>query len=121
MKRLIALALMIAPTQALAVSWKEASRSEDELTIAWVDTDSIKVGKENTFAWWRLKMSNGDYSLQLSSFNCGVKGVMDLQMTIYKPNGRNLDMSSTLKGQWYFAPPDSVISGVVDAVCAEAW
>lgn len=121
MKRLMALALLIAPTEALATTWKEAGRSDDNLTIAWVDTDSIKVGKDTTFAWWRLKLSGGDYTMQLSSFKCGVKAVMDLQMTYYKRGGGNFDMGSRLKGEWYFAPPDSVMSAVVDAVCGERW
>ena len=121
MKWFVALAIALVPTEALAATWKEVARSTDSLTIIWVDKDSIKHGKNSSFAWWRMKMSDGDFSTTLSAFNCNAKGVMDLQMVIYKTNGETMNLNSRLKGEWSFASPDSLLEGLADAVCGERW
>lgn len=121
MKWTIALALLLAPTEALAADWKEVARSSDDDTIVWLDMSSIRKGKENMYAWWRMKMSGGQYSVALTAFDCAAKTTMDLQLTIHETNGSANVMDKRLSGQWKFAAPDSVMEGVVDAVCGESW
>lgn len=119
-KFILALALL-APTPSMAADWKEVARSSDDTTIVWLDTSSIRKGKENMYAWWRMKMSRGQYSVALTAFNCAAKTTMDLQLTIHETNGSANVMDKRLSGEWKFAAPDSVMEGVVDAVCGESW
>jgi len=120
-KFIVALVLLTASSEALAADWKEVARSSDDATIVWLDMSSIRKGKENMYAWWRMKMSDGQYSVALTAFNCAAKSTMDLQLTIHQADGDAEVMDKRLSGKWKFAPPDSVMEGVVDAVCGESW
>lgn len=121
MRWIIALALMSLSSEAAAATWKEVARSSDNLTILWVDKDSVRHGDKSSFAWWRMKMSNGDFSTTLSSFNCNAKGVMDLQMIYYPKRGGSMNLNDKLDGEWQFAAPESILEGLVDSVCGERW
>jgi len=120
MKRLIALALMIAPTQALAVSWKNVSSGEDG-TAAWIDTDSLTRGKDYNGVWYRLRMSDGTYAIILAAVKCPSKLYMDLKMTYYETPNSPMSLDDNLKGKWDAAIPGTYMDSVLDAVCAEAW
>ena len=121
MRWIIALALACLSTEAAAANWKEAARSSDKTTRAWVDMDSIRKGKDSSFAWWQIRLPNGDSAKTLTSFKCGVKAYMDLQVIYYDADGKSMDLTSSLNGEWKFAAPDTVVEGVIDFICENSW
>lgn len=121
MKWFIVAALLMAPTEALATTWKLVGESSDETTKSWIDTDSIRHTEDYTGAWYRMSLSDGRWFTTFSAFNCKAGSYMDLKMSVYDKRGTATNLDSTLKKQWDIPSPDSMMQGVVNAVCGNSW
>ena len=100
---------------AKATNWELVSKSYDNSSSAYVDTDRIVSGSTSRGGWVKLTKSNGSFYISLIAVRCDSYTFWEMKTVLYEKDGSNTDIDPSTK--WQIAIPDTLMYSTITRIC----